>query len=788
MQNLEKKASRDFNNNLIVLYARSEQDCDVWVSTLRNASQRKLEDFYEVLEIIGEGGFAKVRLGRCLTTNAKCAIKTMNKAEAHAKVLGTEIAIIKQVDHPNIVKTFDVFETSEQIHIVMEYMEGGMLYDSIEDGVKFEEADIVQFMRELLDGLLYLHSMGIVHRDIKPENVLCTSRNTPLHVKIADFGLSSISTVADMKANRMLMSTMIGTPEFVAPEIARQEKYTEKVDMWAMGMLCYNVIARRLPLDDSRDMIQQIQEGISLTFPEPEWELYSSNAKSFVRSLLCPEAEKRLSPLGCLVHRWIEQVKPEQSTKFAAHGRISNLLLMPTADQLAAMQRHKDLDTKKMWRKMFLCVTVLCKLSTNCVSLKMFGTAKLRAISLMVDRRMFTRGIDSNDSASTRLLTVDGTDIDSSLATIRMASIGTSNSTTPGGGASRKGSEVDADEINRLAAMRMGRELSRLGLPMREVPNSFQPVESGDLDLGFDDVEIADGDFDAPQSLIFMEGGEPSSRGKLRIRAFCKKGRDGPSNDGPKTDVTDLRMVRKLGQGRGKKGLGRIVEQGSSADNTEEKKGQALGVLPASPRPADPRSSPDRKISLRQRIISSLGSNGPHGSNYRRMMNGRPGEMPQTTGTMSKLTRMIKRKGGPRNLGEGRSMTVSGLGATDAFEERPHMVENMELMADDDVEDYGETNVRTFDVGHLQQMYSEESSKSNLMKYLVRKKDSSINATSEVKNRMGSSESKTQRCPTGRKDINELNKSRFTDENAVIDQMSPMTPVGESRRKFMFRK
>lgn len=134
----------------------------------------------------------------------------MQKSNAYAKLFGTEIAIIKRVSHPNIVKTLDVYETRSEFHIVMEYMEGGMLYEAIEDGVRFNEDDVAQFMSELLDGVLYLHKIGIVHRDMKPENVLCTSREVPLHVKIADFGLSSITNLAELKANQMLMSTMIG--------------------------------------------------------------------------------------------------------------------------------------------------------------------------------------------------------------------------------------------------------------------------------------------------------------------------------------------------------------------------------------------------------------------------------------------------------------------------------------------------------------------------------------------------------------------------------------------------
>lgn len=555
MNKLEKRAAKDFQNNLIVLYARSEDECNVWVSALRNASQRKLEDYYEVMDLIGEGGFAKVRLGRCLTSNQNCAIKTMNKAEAHAKVLGTEVAVIKRVDHPNIVKTFDIFETSEQIHIVMEYMEGGMLYDAIEDGVQFDEVDVIQFTREILDGLHYLHEVGIVHRDIKPENVLCTSKKTPLHVKIADFGLSSISTVADMKANRMLMSTMIGTPEFVAPEIARQQTYTEKVDMWAMGMLCYNVIARRLPMDESRDMIQQIQDGITLSFPEPEWDCYSPLAKSFVRSLLCEDPEKRLSPLGCLTHRWLQTAVPEQSTKFAAHGRMSNMLFMHDPQQLQAMKRHRELNVKKTWLKAYMSVNALCKLTKCCNHLKIFDSANLRAISIVADpRSTVTYSKNSQEYVS------DSSEVSLQMQ-VRMLSIATSNSTNGENdlpsdafamnGTNRKDAKLK-DDVLQLGDS----ESANNGMLLKE-DNARDLQLSQSADFDFDHGDMNDCDEPAPVSFNWREKtanhsqttGEvpPSSARVLRLPIWMKhRGLGTPSTDGPKTEFTDLKAVRKL--------------------------------------------------------------------------------------------------------------------------------------------------------------------------------------------------------------------------------------------------
>ena len=304
-----------------------------------------------------------MRKGLCRKTRELRAIKTMKKTEEYEKLYGREIAIIKMIDHPNIVRTYDVFETKTEIHIVMEYMPGGMLYDAIADRVEFQEADVVLFAVELIDGIIYLHRSGIVHRDLKPENVLCTSKKFPLHVKIADFGLSSITDLKDMKATQLLMSTLIGTPEFVAPEIACRKKYTEKVDMWAFGMLLYNVIAGKLPIDEDGDILGQLQNGVDLKFPEKQWSKYSPDAKSFIRSLLCEDPEKRLSALGCLCHSWIQKARPGKSKVVGSHGRVSKMIFRDAPREEEVRKKKEDgLKPKKLWKKCFHAVCACNKL------------------------------------------------------------------------------------------------------------------------------------------------------------------------------------------------------------------------------------------------------------------------------------------------------------------------------------------------------------------------------------------------------------------------------------------
>lgn len=770
----EGPATRDFNNNLIVLYARSEEECDVWVKGLQQAAERKLEDYYEILHLIGEGGFAKVRLGRCLATGENRAIKTMNKAEAHTKVVGTEVAIIKRVNHPNIVKTYDIFETSEYIHIVMEYMEGGMLYDSIEDGVKFEEADVVQFMRELLDGVLYLHEMGIVHRDIKPENVLCTSRQTPLHVKIADFGLSSISSVADVKTNRMLMSTMIGTPEFVAPEIARQETYTEKVDMWALGMLCYNVIAGRLPLDESQDMISQIRDGVTLTFPESEWESFSPTARSFIRSLLCSEAEKRLSPLGCLVHPWLSTRFPEKSTRFAAHGRISTFSFAKALSKPTVLKVYDKSSARRQWKQMFVAVNALCRLTRVSGNTSMFEPARLRAMTLRIAKCTDGWLSLSNESESTRAHATEfgqvGFDSCSSLPKIRLPSTASrsaaSNSQppTPVGGASRCNSgvegagerrEVHFNTCNRL--QHLGR--TEVGTEKKDERSASVPFpHDKESDLGFGDLDLGE----EPEEL------EPTPRSlgnfPLSFRGL------GHEVGLPRLPTLRMKVKAAFGVESAKaepdsKGFRKVNWLKKNFPGEGEEVGHILSGEPNE----EGRLMPDRKPSLRKKIMSSLTRD--------------------TTrfGTNSKWTRKwMKKDGGntealvldtPEDLD--RALGLDEFSAVRVEETEVDKVDSATARAQ-------------LERGKLKFSYSEESLRNGLLKQMR------LNKAPGQAPDLDSSFSKLEAAPLNAENGGGFQKAQkrvvkkevgfkkrvVWDTNQMLDAMSPVTPSEQNRVPF----
>lgn len=170
--------------------------------------------------------------------------------------LNNEIKILKQLDHPNIVKLYEVYSDSSNIYLITEYLEGGELFDLILKSKHFNENIAAKIMKQLLSAICYCHSKKIVHRDLKPENLLITKANS-YEIKVIDFGLSRT-----FEAHKNMYSRM-GTPFYIAPEVLKK-KYNEKCDMWACGVILYILLSGNPPFNGKND--QQIFENIALGY------------------------------------------------------------------------------------------------------------------------------------------------------------------------------------------------------------------------------------------------------------------------------------------------------------------------------------------------------------------------------------------------------------------------------------------------------------------------------------------------------------------------------------------
>jgi calcium/calmodulin-dependent protein kinase I len=215
------------------LRAPTEDHLALWMQKIKEASALTIESLYDVLELLGQGTFAKVKRGREKKTGDEYAIKIIDKndlAENRESIL-TEISILKNVSHPNIIRLHQIFESKKKIYLVTELLEGGELFDMIVERGHFSEAEASRLIAKVVDAIAYLHSKNIVHRDLKPENLLFWSSDDLDSIRVTDFGLSKI-------ANKKL-KTACGTPGYVAPEILEQEGYGPEVDMWSVGVILY---------------------------------------------------------------------------------------------------------------------------------------------------------------------------------------------------------------------------------------------------------------------------------------------------------------------------------------------------------------------------------------------------------------------------------------------------------------------------------------------------------------------------------------------------------------------
>lgn len=181
------------------------------------SNYRNIKETYKIEATIGKGSFATVKKAKNRATGERFAVKVLSKKKMSDEdkiAMHTEIEILKQVDHPNIVKLIDVFEDERHWCLVMELMQGGELFDQILEKEQFSEAEAREATRAIVDAINYCHTKGICHRDIKPENLLLSSKELGIaSLKIADFGL------ARLLADNALASTTCGTPGYVAPEV-----------------------------------------------------------------------------------------------------------------------------------------------------------------------------------------------------------------------------------------------------------------------------------------------------------------------------------------------------------------------------------------------------------------------------------------------------------------------------------------------------------------------------------------------------------------------------------------
>lgn len=281
---------------------------DRWLVALQLAVSRDFHAFYTLREKIGEGAFATVHRAVCVTTGRTVAVKCIKKKQFDsitARELDREMFAMRHLRHSNIVSTHDVFNTFHHVYIVMDFMPGGTMKDNVQaHGGRIPERFARPVMHQVLTACAFLHRHGYVHRDVKLENVLCQNSRFPIQpVRLADFGY--VNFVDDPR--HACLRSLLGTPVYIAPEIIRRKPYGAAVDVYAMGVMLYRMISGHYPYDgrDDDDRTLDLAVQARLMLNDPAWRRTSKECRSFVRALLQPQPERRLTAATAMLHPWM---------------------------------------------------------------------------------------------------------------------------------------------------------------------------------------------------------------------------------------------------------------------------------------------------------------------------------------------------------------------------------------------------------------------------------------------------------------------------------------------------
>ncbi|XP_066512628.1 myosin light chain kinase 3-like [Hoplias malabaricus] len=272
-----------------------------------SAKQVPMGCYYAVKpnELLGGGRFGQVHKCAELSSGLTLAAKIIKvKGMKERDEVKNEIGVMNQLSHVNLIQLYDAFESRTNLTLIMEYVEGGELFDRIVDEqYHLTELDAIIFVRQICEGVQYLHQQYILHLDLKPENILCVS-NTGNQIKIIDFGL------ARKYRPREKLKVNFGTPEFLAPEVVNYDFVSFPTDMWSIGVITYMLLSGLSPFlgENDTETMNNILHA-NWDFDSEAFESVSEEAKDFISRLLIPAKCSRLSASGCMKHSWLNNLE-----------------------------------------------------------------------------------------------------------------------------------------------------------------------------------------------------------------------------------------------------------------------------------------------------------------------------------------------------------------------------------------------------------------------------------------------------------------------------------------------
>ncbi|XP_009891846.1 PREDICTED: LOW QUALITY PROTEIN: myosin light chain kinase 2, skeletal/cardiac muscle [Charadrius vociferus] len=325
------------------------------VVTLRSASVSSQYNLSSK-EILGGGKFGEVHTCTEKQTGLKLAAKMIRKQGAKDKeMVLLEIDVMNQLNHRNLIQLYDAIETPREIILFMEFVEGGELFERIiDDDYHLTEVDCMVFVRQICEGIRFMHHMHVLHLDLKPENILCVAATGHM-VKIIDFGLARrYNPQEKLKVN-------FGTPEFLSPEVVNYEQVSYSTDMWSMGVITYMLLSGLSPFlgDNDTETLNNVLAA-NWYFDEETFESVSDEAKDFVSNLIIKEKSARMSAGQCLQHPWLNNLAEKAKR---CNRRLKSQVLL------------KKYVMRRRWKKNFIgvCAANRFKKITSSGSLTALG-------------------------------------------------------------------------------------------------------------------------------------------------------------------------------------------------------------------------------------------------------------------------------------------------------------------------------------------------------------------------------------------------------------------------------
>eukprot|EP00111_Clytia_hemisphaerica_P000286 TCONS_00000725-protein len=276
------------------------------------------EQHFDYGILLGKGSFGTVNEAIRIDSGEKFAVKVINKEKAGSaavKLLEREVAIMKKVDHPNIIFLEEVLETQTKMYLVMELCSHGGLEEMLNERKYFLEQDVLVIMQQLADAIAYIHENDIVHRDLKLDNILLAepTDELPFNVKLTDFGLSY---TRGGSGSDYMMNQVVGTPIYMAPEVITNYGYSQQCDIWSLGVILFKLITGNPPFMSfsEEDLFDLIKKG-ELQFSHENWKNVSPAAKELVEGLMKVDPAHRLTSKEIVSHPWIKGEQEMNGTK-----------------------------------------------------------------------------------------------------------------------------------------------------------------------------------------------------------------------------------------------------------------------------------------------------------------------------------------------------------------------------------------------------------------------------------------------------------------------------------------